>query len=60
MLLVREALKNASKVYVYRMNSGKDDTEKAKAIIRGITATAKYFGELGNAITIEVARRIER
>lgn len=59
MLLVREALKNASKVYVYRMNSGKDDTEKAKAIIRGITATAKYFGELGNAITIEVLEELK-
>lgn len=32
MLLVREALKNASKVYVYRMNSGKDDTEKQKQL----------------------------
>lgn len=50
MLLIREAFKRASTVYVYRINGG----TKARASQDGITATAKYPGTRGNALTYAI------
>ena len=54
MLLIREAFKNASKVLIYIVKDG----TKAKATNETaptLTATAKYGGSRGNALTVTVA-----
>lgn len=51
MLLIREALKKAQKVIVYRPTEG----TKASATIAPLTVTAKYTGARGNDIRIVVA-----
>ena len=51
MLLIREAFKRASTVLVYILTEG----TKAKATIGTMTATAKYGGSRGNALTVTVA-----
>ncbi|MFI3114544.1 MAG: phage tail sheath family protein [Clostridia bacterium] len=49
-LPIREALKNAESVMVYRLNSG----EKAKIETESYTATAKFPGTYGNEIAFSV------
>lgn len=51
MLLIREALKRASKVIVYRTTDG----AKATASIAPLTVTAKYSGERGNDLKFVIA-----
>lgn len=51
MLLIREALKKAQKIIVYRVNSG----TAAKATSEPITATAKYPGTRGNKLSFTVS-----
>lgn len=51
MLLIREALKKAQKVILYRVNGGTE----AKATSEPITATAKYPGTRGNKLSFTVA-----
>lgn len=51
MLLIREALKKAQKVIVYRVNNG----TAAEATSEPITATAKYPGARGNKLSFTVA-----
>lgn len=51
MLLIREALKKAQKVIVYRVNSG----TAAKATSEPIIATAKYPGTRGNKLSFTVS-----
>ncbi|MBS7527850.1 phage tail sheath family protein [Fusibacter paucivorans] len=48
---LREIFRNASKVYVYRLNAG----DKATATAGLLTATAKYAGTRGNDLKIVVA-----
>lgn len=50
MLLIREAFKKAAKVYVYRVNSGTQATKTSG----DLTATAKYGGTRGNALSVAV------
>ncbi len=47
LLLVREAMKRAKKLLLYRVNSG---GVKASATVGGLTVTAKYGGTRGNAL----------
>lgn len=54
MLLIREAFKNASKVLVYIPKEGTKATAK-NASAPKLTATAKYGGTRGNALTVTVA-----
>lgn len=54
MLLIREAFKNASKVLVYIPKEGTKATAK-NASAPELTATAKYGGTRGNALTVTVA-----
>lgn len=49
MQIIREALKNAYKALVYRLDTG---GSKATAIIEGLTAIAKYSGVVGNRISL--------
>lgn len=51
MLLIREALKKASKVIVYRPTDG----EKATATTAPLTVTAKYSGTRGNDLKYVIA-----
>jgi hypothetical protein len=51
MLLIREALKRASKVIVYRPTDG----AKATATAEPLTVTAKYSGERGNDIRFVIS-----
>ncbi|MFX3636262.1 MAG: phage tail sheath family protein [Candidatus Pristimantibacillus sp.] len=55
LLLVREALKRAKTLLLYRLNTG----VKAAAIVGGLTATAKYGGVRGNDITITVQENVD-
>ncbi len=48
MLLIREALKRAQKLIVYRLNGG----TPAAVTVAPLTATAKYSGVRGNQLTI--------
>lgn len=50
-LLVREALKRARAVLIYRVNSG---GAKASAEVGGMTVTAAWGGTRGNAISVAV------
>lgn len=54
MLLIREAFKNASKVLVYIPKEGTKATAKNTSA-PDLTATAKYGGTRGNALTVTVA-----
>ena len=49
--IFREALKNAYKAIVYRLNTG---GAKATAVLTPLTATAKYAGIVGNEIAVSV------
>lgn len=51
LLPVREALKRAKKLLVYRVNGG---GEKAKATVGGLTVTARYAGTRGNDLKAAV------
>lgn len=55
LLLVREALKRAKTLLLYRLNTG----TKATATIGALTATAKYGGARGNDISIVVQSNID-
>ncbi|MFC0414514.1 phage tail sheath family protein [Cytobacillus solani] len=55
LLLVREALKRAKKVILYRLNEG----TKATATADTLTITAKYSGIRGNDISIAVQKNID-
>lgn len=52
MLLIREAFKNASTVYVYILTEGSKATA---TLASGFTATAVYGGTRGNSLTVTVA-----
>lgn len=49
--IFREALKNAYKAIVYRLDTG---GAKASAVLTPLTATAKYAGIVGNEIAVSV------
>lgn len=51
LLLIKEAMKKASKVLLYRLNDG----VKASKMVDHLTVTAKYAGTRGNALTVTVA-----
>ncbi|WP_055667255.1 phage tail sheath family protein [Desnuesiella massiliensis] len=53
-LLIREALKRANKVLLYRLNSG----ERAKATHENLTIEAKYSGTKGNNVKIIIQTNI--
>ena len=53
--IFREALKNAYKAIVYRLDTG---GAKATAVLTPLTATAKYAGIVGNEIAISVVENI--
>ena len=53
MLLIREAFKNASKVLAYIVKEGAKATAK-NAATPTLTATAKYGGSRGNALTVNI------
>ncbi|MUT67830.1 phage tail sheath family protein [Paenibacillus sp. NEAU-GSW1] len=55
MLLVKEALKRAKTLLLYRLNTG----TKASAVLGGLTATAKFGGERGNAIQITIQQNVD-
>ncbi|MGG4449652.1 phage tail sheath family protein [Brevibacillus porteri] len=55
MLLVREAMKRAKTILLYRLNAG----TKATATVTPLTITAKYGGLRGNDITLTVATNID-
>lgn len=55
LLLVREALKRAQTVLLYRLNEG----TKASVTAGDLTATAKYGGLRGNALTVVVQTNID-
>lgn len=54
LLLVREALKRAKTLHLYRLNSG----TKASATNEGLTVNAKYGGVRGNDIAIVIETNI--
>lgn len=54
-LLIREALKKAKKLLLYRVNTG----TKATITNEGLTATAKYSGVKGNEVTIVIQANID-
>ncbi|MGK5512052.1 phage tail sheath family protein [Brevibacillus formosus] len=55
MLLIREAMKRAKTILLYRLNAG----TKATASVAPLTITAKYGGLRGNDITLTVATNID-
>ncbi|KWX80324.1 hypothetical protein AMQ84_04215 [Paenibacillus riograndensis] len=55
LLPVREALKRASTVLLYRLNEG----VKATVTNNGLQVTAKYGGERGNDISVIIEKNIE-
>lgn len=55
LLLVREALKRARTLLLYRLNTG----TKATATVDALTVTAKYGGKRGNDITIVIEQNID-
>lgn len=54
-LLIREVLKKAKTLLLYRLNEGK----KATATLEGLTINAKYTGTKGNNITIIIQNSID-
>ena len=55
LLLVREALKRARTLLLYRLNTG----TQASATVGGLTVTAKYGGTRGNDISIIIQANID-
>jgi len=55
MLLIREALKRAQQLLLYRLNEG----TAASTAIGGLTATARYGGTRGNDLTIIVQTNVD-
>lgn len=55
-LLVREALKRAKSLLIYRVNGG---GTKASATVGGMTVTAKYGGTHGNDIMVAVITNVD-
>ena len=55
LLLLREALKRAKKVLVYRVNTG----TKATKTVDTMTFTAKYTGTRGNDLTVSIEEDID-
>ncbi|OBZ08605.1 phage tail sheath family protein [Bacillus sp. FJAT-26390] len=55
LLLVREALKKAKTLLLYRLNEG----TKATAAIGSLTLTAKFGGVRGNDITVAVKQNVD-
>lgn len=55
MLLIREAMKRAKTILIYRLNTG----TPATATVAPLTATAKYGGSRGNDLTISVATNVD-
>lgn len=55
LIILREALKRAKKVLLYRLNEGK----KATATIENLTVNAKYSGCRGNSITLTIQPSID-
>ena len=55
-LLVREAMKRAKTLLIYRVNGG---GTKASATVGGMTVTAKYGGTRGNAIKVAVITNVD-
>lgn len=54
LLLIREALKRAQTLLLYRLNAG----TQAKATLDNLTATAKFGGKRGNDLSISIAANI--
>lgn len=55
-LLVREAMKRAKTLLIYRVNGG---GTKASGTVGGMTVTAKYGGTRGNAIKVAVVTNVD-
>lgn len=55
LILIKEALKRAKTVLLYRLNTG----TKATATVGSLTATAKYGGARGNDIKIVIQQNID-
>jgi hypothetical protein len=55
LLLVREALKRARTLLLYRLNAG----TQASATVGGLTVTAKYGGARGNDISVVIQPNID-
>lgn len=55
-LLVREAMKRAKTLLIYRVNGG---GTKASGTVSGMTVTAKYGGTRGNAIKVAVVTNVD-
>ncbi|MFS1514558.1 phage tail sheath family protein [Chengkuizengella sp. SCS-71B] len=55
LLLVKEALKRAQTLLLYRLNEG----TKATVTVGSLTATAKYGGERGNDLTLVIQTNID-
>lgn len=55
MLLIREAMKRAKTILVYRLNTG----TKATVTVAPLTVTAKHGGLRGNDVTISVATNVD-
>lgn len=55
LLLVREALKRARTLLLYRLNTG----TQASATVGGLTVTAKYGGTRGNDISVIIQANID-
>jgi len=55
LLLVREALKRAGTLLLYRLNTG----TQASATVGGLTVTAKYGGARGNDISVVIQANID-
>jgi hypothetical protein len=55
LLLIREALKRAGTLLLYRLNAG----TKATAIVGSLTATAKYGGVRGNDLKIIIQTNVD-
>lgn len=53
---IREIMKYSKMVYFYRLNHGGD---KATATIGGLTATAKYSGEVGNNLQVAIKANMD-
>ncbi|MEO3944102.1 phage tail sheath family protein [Gorillibacterium sp. CAU 1737] len=56
LVLVREALKRAGTLLLYRLNTG----EKAKATAENLTITAKFGGTRGNDIQVTIESNVDR
>lgn len=55
LLLIKEALKRASQVLLYRINSG----VKATVTTGALTITAAFEGARGNALTVKIAANVD-